>query len=173
MSATTARNMGDELQTTIVMTSAGITVTPDGRRLRVLTACCSSTLSGIRLLWKIRQREVCLRHFQESDDSFGVSSVQKEKNRVPPPWEEDTKEALMAQAESIRKQSISAPRRRWLSRCRSILSVGCGSSWGLCWSGSYLCLRCGTRTRPGSGQSEAIWIDLPVPGTTLLRVKPP
>ena len=93
--------MGDEVQTTIVMTSAGITLTPDGR-LRVLTACCSSTLSSC----------------------FGVSSVQKEKNRVPPPWGEDTEEALMPRAESIRKQSMSAPRRRWLSRYRSITVRG-------------------------------------------------
>jgi hypothetical protein len=33
-----------------------------------------------------------------------VSSVQKENSRVPPPWGDDMEEALMAQAEAIRKK---------------------------------------------------------------------
>jgi hypothetical protein len=63
-------------------------------------------------------------YFQESDGSFGVSSVQKENNRVPRPWGDDMEEALMAQAEAIQKQVISAPRRRWLSWRRSTTVPG-------------------------------------------------
>ena len=44
--------------------------------------------------------------------------MQKENNRVPPPWGDDMEEALLAQGEAMRKE-ISVPRRRRLSRCRS------------------------------------------------------
>jgi hypothetical protein len=38
--------------------------------------------------------------------------VQNENNRVPPPWGDDMEEALIAQAEAIRKQTTSVPCRR-------------------------------------------------------------
>jgi hypothetical protein len=44
--------------------------------------------------------------------------MQKENDRVLPPWGDDMEKALMAQGEAVRKR-ISVPRRRWLLRCRS------------------------------------------------------
>ncbi len=44
--------------------------------------------------------------------------MQKEYDRVRPPWGDDMEEALMAQAEAIRGK-ISVPRRRSLPWCRS------------------------------------------------------
>jgi hypothetical protein len=70
------------------------------------------------------KHEVCVRRFQESDVLSRVSSVQKENNRVPPPWGDDMEEALMAQAEAIRKKAKSGRRRRWLSWCRSTTVPG-------------------------------------------------
>jgi len=52
--------------------------------------------------------------------------MQKENDRVPPPWGDDVEEAVMAQGEAIRKQTISVPRRRWLSWCRSTTLRGLG-----------------------------------------------
>ena len=48
-----------------------------------------------------------------------MSSVQKKNNRVPAPWGDDMEEALMAQAEAVRK-TIFVLRRLWLSWCRFI-----------------------------------------------------
>ncbi len=45
--------------------------------------------------------------------------MQKENDRVPPPWGDDMEEALTAQAEAIRKKTISVLHRRWLSWYRS------------------------------------------------------
>ena len=50
--------------------------------------------------------------------------MQKENDSVPPPWGNDMEEALMAQGEAIRKKTISVPRRRWLSWCRSTTVPG-------------------------------------------------
>jgi hypothetical protein len=87
--------------------------------------------------------------------------VQKENNRVPPPWGGDMEEALMAQAEAIRKKSISVPRRRWLLWCRSTtvprlwLIIAILPVWFL------LAFAMRTRTRLGSGLSETTRIDPP------------
>jgi hypothetical protein len=43
----------------------------------------------------------CLLQFEAQERS--VNSMQKENARVPPPWGDDMEEALMAQAEAIRK----------------------------------------------------------------------
>ena len=45
--------------------------------------------------------------------------MRKENDHVPTPWGYDMEEALMAQGEAIPKKTISVPRRRWLSWCRS------------------------------------------------------
>jgi hypothetical protein len=50
----------------------------------------------------------------------------KENDHVPPPWGDDMEEALMAQGEAIPKKTISVPRRRWLSWCRSTTLRGLG-----------------------------------------------
>jgi hypothetical protein len=52
--------------------------------------------------------------------------MRKENDHVPPPWGNDMEEALMAQGEAIRKKTISVPRRRWLSWCRSTTLRGLG-----------------------------------------------
>jgi hypothetical protein len=48
--------------------------------------------------------------------------MQKENNRVPPPWGDDMEEALMAQAEAIRTNNIridAALARGWLTAIRN------------------------------------------------------
>ncbi len=53
--------------------------------------------------------------------------MQKENNPVPPPWGDDMEEALMAQAEAIRKNTTSVPCRRCgfdLLRCVSWTKLG-------------------------------------------------
>jgi hypothetical protein len=41
--------------------------------------------------------------------------MQNENDRVPPPWGDDMEKALITQGEEIQKNTISVPRRRWLS----------------------------------------------------------
>ena len=50
--------------------------------------------------------------------------MQKENDRVTPPWGDDMEKAWMARGEAIREKTISVPRRRWLSRCQSTTSRG-------------------------------------------------
>jgi hypothetical protein len=51
--------------------------------------------------------------------------MQKENDRVAPPWGDDMEEALMAQAETIRKKSLSVPVVAGYRGVDLLLSLGC------------------------------------------------
>ena len=103
----------------IVVTSTGITPgleAGDLAMLRPAAARRSLAFGGSRSPTKVRDVLVV----SSLVVSRWSSSVQKENNRVPPPWGRDMEEALIAQAEAIRKTTISVPPRRRSSWCRSI-----------------------------------------------------
>jgi hypothetical protein len=106
---------------TLIGTSSQICEAATSRFLETAAVRRSLAFVGSR---RSDKHEVCVRRFQESDVLFRVSSVQKENNRAPPPWGDDMEEALMAQAEAIRKKAKSGRRRRWLSWCRSTTVPG-------------------------------------------------
>ena len=50
--------------------------------------------------------------------------MKKLNRRVPPPWGDDTEEALSAQYEALRRQAVLSPSGRWSSRSRLIFKLG-------------------------------------------------